>query len=45
VYVDDILIVGKSKEINNTKNRIKNKFKIKEIGDVDFVIGIKFIKY
>ena len=45
VYVDDILIAGKSKEINITKNKIKNRFKIKEIGNVDFVIGIKFIKY
>jgi len=38
VHVDDILIADKSKEINNTKNKIKNKFEIKEIGDVDFVI-------
>jgi len=45
VYVDDILIAGKSKEINITKKKIKNRFKIKEIGNVDFVIGIKFIKY
>jgi len=45
VYVNDILIAGKSKEINITKNKIKNRFKIKEIGNVDFVIGIKFIKY
>jgi len=25
-------------------NLIKNEFKIKEIGNVDFIIGIKFIK-
>ena len=46
VYVDDILITGKNKEIQNTKkkNKIKKRFNKKEIGNVDFVIGIKFIK-
>jgi len=43
--VDDILIAGDNSEINKTKKLIKRKFKIKEIGDVDFVIGIKFIKH
>jgi len=45
VYVDDIIIAGTNLEIKNTINLIKNEFKIKEIGDVDFVIGIKFNKY
>jgi len=44
VYVDDIIIAGTDAEIENTINLIKNEFKIKEIGDVDFIIGIKFIK-
>jgi len=45
VYVDDILIAGKSNEINTTKIKIKNKFEIREIGNVDFMIRIKFIKH
>ena len=45
VYVDDNLISGTNYEIKNTKILIKNRFKIKEIGNVDFVIGIKFIKH
>jgi len=44
VYVDDILIAGNKGEIILVKKQIKNKFKIKEIGNVDFIIGIKFIK-
>jgi len=45
VYVDDILITGTNFEIKRTIHAIKNKFKIKEIGEVDFIIGIKFIKH
>ena len=45
VYVDDILLAGKREEIKNTKNLIKEKFKIKDIGKVNFIIGIKFIKH
>jgi len=44
VYVDDILIAGTSNEINIVKESIKQKFNIKDIGDVEFVIGIKFNK-
>jgi len=44
VYVDDILIAGTSNEINIEKESIKQKFNIKGIGDVEFVIGIKFNK-
>eukprot|EP00833_Pecoramyces_ruminatium_P004151 jgi/Orpsp1_1/1178183/evm.model.c7180000064349.1 len=44
VYVDDILIAGTNKEINTIKNAIKEKFNIKDIGNVEFVIGIKFMK-
>ncbi len=45
VYVDDIIIAGTNTEIKNTINLIKKEFNIKEIGDVDFIIGIKFIKH
>jgi len=44
VYVDDILIAGKENEINNVKESIKERFNIKDIGNVEFVIGIKFEK-
>jgi len=44
VYVDDIVIAGNIKEINETKYLIMNKFKAKDIGEVDFIIGIKFKK-
>jgi len=44
VYVDDILIAGTLAEINSVKESIKRKFNIKDIGDVEFVIGIKFNK-
>ena len=45
IYVDDILIADDNSKINKTQKSIQRKFKIKEIGDVDFVIGIKFIKH
>ena len=44
VYLDDILIARNPSEVEKTKGIIKNKFNIKEIDDVDFVIGIKFEK-
>jgi len=44
VYVDDILIAGTLAEINSVKESIKRKFNIKDIEDVEFVIGIKFNK-
>jgi len=44
VYVDDILIAGTNQEINKVKQSIQRKFNIKDIGDVEFVIGIKFTK-
>jgi len=42
--VDDIFISGKDNEITKIKDQIKQKFNIKEIGNVDFVIEIKFEK-
>ena len=44
VYVDDILIAGTDHEIKIVKDSIKRKFNIKDIGNVEFVIGIKFNK-
>ena len=44
VYVDDILLAGKEKEIIYVKEQIKEYFNIKDIGEVDFIIGIKFEK-
>ena len=45
VYVDDILLIGKDYETHKIKNQIKKYFEIKDVGDVDFIIGIKFQKY
>jgi len=44
IYIDDILIAGTDQDINKVKYSIKEKFNIKDIGDVEFVIGIKFTK-
>ena len=44
IYVDDILIAGTDYEIYKTKKLIKNYFQIKDIGNADFIIGIKFQK-
>ena len=44
VYVDDILLAGNDKEIFKVKEEIKRSFNIKEIREVDFLIGIKFQK-
>lgn len=44
VYVDDILIAGKKEDRETNKRLIMNIFNIKDIGDVDFVIGRKFDK-
>ena len=44
MYVDDILIIGKKNEILDVKDQIKNIYKIKDMGEVDFVIDIKFEK-
>eukprot|EP00833_Pecoramyces_ruminatium_P015919 jgi/Orpsp1_1/1189951/evm.model.d7180000075711.1 len=44
IYVYDILISGTNKDINTIKNAIEEKFNIKDIENVEFVIGIKFMK-
>ncbi len=45
VYVDDIIIAGTDEEIIKTKTLIKQKFKATDIGEVDYIIGIKFVKH
>jgi len=45
IYVDDILLAVERVEIENTKKLIKERFKIKDTGKVNFIIGIKFIKH
>jgi len=42
VYVDDIFLIGKENVIISIKEQIKMNYNIKYIGEVDFVIGIKF---
>jgi len=44
VYVDDIIITGKDEEINKTKKSIKDNFEATDVGEVDYIIGIKFVK-
>ena len=44
VYVDDIIISGTDAEIKKTKKLIKNKFEVTNVGKIDFIIGIKFVK-
>jgi len=44
VYVDDILLIGKENEVLQVKEQIKTNFSIKDIGELDFIIGIKFEK-
>jgi len=45
VYVDDIVLAGTSEEINKTKGKIKKIFVTKDIGNVNFIVGIKYQKY
>lgn len=40
----DILITGETEEINKTKNLLKKRFNITDIGHADTIIGIKFEK-
>jgi len=45
IYVDDILISWSKKTIKSIKLLIKKQFKIVDIDNVDYIIGIKFIKH
>jgi len=44
IYVDNILIAGNNKTINKVKLEINKYFELSDIGNVDFIVGIKFIK-
>ena len=45
IYVDDILITGSSKRlIVNAKQVLKNNFKIKDLGDLRYFLGIEFAR-
>jgi len=44
VYVDDILLTGNEYEVHRTKHLLKNYFNITDIGPVNTIIGVKFIK-
>jgi len=44
VYVDDILLSGNGEEVIYVKKRIKSNFNFKDIGNINFLIGIKFEK-
>jgi len=43
VYLCDILLAGNKKEIEKINLQIKNECDMTDIGNVDFIIGIKFI--
>jgi len=43
--VDGIVLAGNKAKVYQITKMIKNKFKIKEIGEVNFIIGIKFVKH
>jgi hypothetical protein len=45
LYIDDILIAGNNKEIIDTTKRWKSlNFEIKDMGDANYVLGVKIIK-
>ncbi|GJR83506.1 putative RNA-directed DNA polymerase [Tanacetum coccineum] len=45
VYVDDLVITGNSEtEIENTKSFLNKKFKIKDLGELKYFLGIEVLK-
>jgi len=44
IYVDDILITGVDNEIEYTVKLLKEIYNVKDVGDADFIIGIKIDK-
>ena len=45
VYVDDLVLTGNSvEEIENFKVFLKNKFKIKDLGELKYFLGIEVLK-
>ena len=45
LYMDDMLIFGSNMHvINETKNMLKNHFDIKDLGEANFILGMKITK-
>ena len=42
--MDDIIVTGTDDEIIQTKSLINKNFEATDVGEVDFIIGIKFVK-
>ncbi len=41
VYVDDIVIMGRSIQlIETTKDELKGKFKVKDLGPINWILGV-----
>jgi hypothetical protein len=41
LYVDDMLLIGKNKEIINVKTQLSYKFDMMDLGAANFILGIK----
>jgi hypothetical protein len=41
IYVDDIIIVGTDTAIENTMNALKAEFKVKDLGDLTYCLGLE----
>ena len=45
LYIDDILLVGTSKEMTDTAKRwLSSNFEMKDMGESDYVLGVKIIR-
>jgi hypothetical protein len=41
VYVDDLNIIGHTKDINGARNHLKMEFEIKDLGRIKFCLGLQ----
>ena len=41
VYVDDINIIGNTRNIDETRNHLKTEFEMKDLGKTKFCIGLQ----
>ena len=45
VYVDDIVLAGKNmKQINEVKKTLSNKFDVKDLGELNYFLGVQIIQ-